>query len=138
MGIKKNVLERDGDKLVASYSEVADEATGLVVRHLWSRMEYGVYRTPFDGAHLEIGVEQYSEAPDTQGVMPIVYTIRDLRMAEATGHEPCEKWGIPSDKVEAAAEFAIKAIELFASTLTFAGKSVRNVVTVAPKLRALD
>ena len=127
----KNILERQGDKIVASYSEVVDETTGLVVRRLWSRMDYALYCTPFDDAHLEIGVEEYPGPPDAQGVVPRFYTIRDLRMAEAVGRDPCKKWGVPGDKIEAAVQLAIKAIEFFASNLGYE-TPVRKIVSIAP------
>ena len=133
MGIK-DVLERDGDKLVASYSEVADEAAGLVVRRLWSRMEYAVYRTPFDGAHIEIGVEEYAGPPDAQGVVPRYFTIREVRMVESAGREPCQKWNVSVEKTEAAAQLAIKAIEFFASHFGFT-TPVREIVSISPTYR---
>ena len=130
----KDVLERDGGKLVASYSEVTDEAAGLVVRALWSRMDYAVYRTPFDGAHLELGVEEYAGPPDPQGVVPRFYTIREVRMAEAAGREPCKKWNVPGEKTEAATQLAIKAIEFFAGNLGYT-TPVRNIVSISPNYK---
>lgn len=126
--------DKEGDRIVGSYSEARDPDGKVVVRRVENRAEAATYRTPFAGAQLNIITRETFGRPESDGVTPKYFTIQVIGMAESPTRDRCEKWAVPAELIEQARSTAIAAVEVYASNVPHRNP-VRNIVAIANDVR---